>query len=88
MSSDEANPWTSDDESKEGVWMVKVFFIHDEEDLAIENMRNSMGDLAAELKQTVENEGWIQMLSGQPLKILMSSLGGVTENFKGICYQD
>ena len=57
MSSDE--PWTSsDDDSEECVWMVKVFLIHDEKNLALEKMRRTVGDLAAYLTQTVENEGW------------------------------
>jgi hypothetical protein len=57
MSSDEADPWTSSDD-EEGVCMVKVFFIHDEEILALEKMRNMVANLAANLTQTVENEGW------------------------------
>ena len=58
MSSDEADPWTDDNESEEERWMPKVFFIYDEENSTLEKMHETVHDLAADLKQTVQNEGW------------------------------
>jgi hypothetical protein len=58
MSGNEEDPWTGFDDDEEGGFMVKVFILRDEESLALDTMREGVGNLAADLKKVIENEGW------------------------------
>ncbi len=61
MSGDEADPWTSDDGSDEKEApgkMSKIFFINNKEYLALEKMRETLRELAADVDRAVEDKGW------------------------------
>ena len=58
MSGNEEEPWNGFDDDEEGGFMVKVFILRDEEIQALDVMREGVGNLAADLKMVVKNEGW------------------------------
>jgi hypothetical protein len=61
MSGDEADPWTSNDGSKENEApgkMSKIFFINNKEYSALEKMREELRGLVADVDQAVEDNGW------------------------------
>ncbi len=83
MSSDDTYPWTSDDESEEGERMPKVFFIYNEENSALERMRETVRDLAANVDRIVKNEGWDRKAVKTAIKDIDLYIGRSHKKFQG-----
>jgi hypothetical protein len=83
MSSDDAYPWTSDDESEEGEKMPKVFFIDNEEYSALGRMRETVRNLVADVDWTVVNEGWDRKAFQTAIQDIDLFIGRSNKKFQG-----
>jgi hypothetical protein len=67
---------------------VESFFIYNEENLALERMRETVRDLAADVDQAVVNEGWDRKAVQMAIKDIDLYIGRSHKNSKGICFRD